>query len=81
MTLGSAAKTQLGIALLTASGLALAIMSEGYTPFVLALVALTTTSPPSPSPGGVFLIPKSMRILLPGRRGPYAALTAMMWGS
>jgi ABC-type branched-subunit amino acid transport system ATPase component/ABC-type branched-subunit amino acid transport system permease subunit len=42
MTLGSSAMTQLGIALITAGGLAMSVMSDGYTPFVLALVALTT---------------------------------------
>ncbi len=41
MTNVGPAFTQLGIACLTAAGLALAVSSDGYTPFVLALVALT----------------------------------------
>src|SRR5512140_1629594 len=42
MTGGNPALTQVCIALLTAAGVAIALLSDGYTPFVLALVALTT---------------------------------------
>ena len=44
MPTNSQALTQLGIAILTATGIAVAILSEGYTPFLLALVALTTVT-------------------------------------
>ena len=39
---GAHSFTSLAIALATAGGVALAILTDGYTPFIVALVALTT---------------------------------------
>ena len=44
MTSGNPHITQLAIALLTMSGVAVGVLSDGYTPFLLALVALTVVT-------------------------------------